>query len=127
MSVAYRGIFTETRYRSVYLAGRTLKALVRPDIGTTRISFRYTDLVDVAWVPLHRESGEIYLSVHANISLASIGSRFARRVELAELYDADVLLGRDLLRSFISFSRASTSTNCLAAPSANVYPLRGAT
>lgn len=124
MSAALQGIFVGPRHRIVHLSGRSLKAISRPDISTTVISFRYSDLVDIEWVPLYRSDGQMYLSVRAKISLVSSENRFARQVELGLIQEADVLLGRDLLRSSISFRRVSTSTSCCAAPSARVYPLR---
>lgn len=127
MSAVHHRVFAETGFRAVYLAGRILKALVRPNLNTTLISFAYSDLVEIDWVPLYRGDGEMYLSVHAKISIVSGGCRFSRRAELGLLQGVDVLLGRDLLRPSISFRSSRTSTSCWAAPSAKVYPLRGAT
>lgn len=97
--ISLRAINAPSKIR-VYISGVELIGLPQFDLEITTLSFRHSRLVEKVWRPIWKvKSGGMFLKCRANISLVSPGTRFSRWFELGEVYDADVLVGSDLLLS----------------------------
>jgi len=86
-----------------YLDGIPLRGEVDPSVPVTRLSPKFTSLVDLEWRV--RERGEDrYISIMAPLSLEPGNTRFKRKAEFSftdnRFQDAhiDIVVGADLLR-----------------------------
>ena len=86
-----------------YLNGIPLRGVCDPSAPVTKLSPRFTELVEIEFV-MKTRGEEKYISVMAPLSLASGRTRFKRRAEFSFTDDRfldktiDVVIGGDLLR-----------------------------